>query len=141
MKKVRKEFPAAPSAIPAVHDFVKGTLQKHGIARHSSDDIVLACDEAATNIVEHAFAGKGKSISRKNSFVLALHCRKDCVTATFFDSGEAFNMDAIEPPDIRKNLRGERTGGYGVFLIRKLVDKIVYSARRRLNVTRLIKVV
>lgn len=141
MKKIRKEFPAARSAIPAVHDFVMGTLQEHGVAPQSSADIVLACDEAATNIVEHAFSGETKLIPRRNSFVLALHCRKNCVTATFFDSGRSFDPNSVESPDVRKNLRGERKGGYGVFLIRKLVDKIVYSARRRLNVTRLIKAV
>lgn len=141
MNKFRKEFPAERSAIPAVHDFVSGTLRSHGVASQPSDDIILACDEAASNIVEHAFTGDRRLVARRERFILALHCKKDCVTATFFDSGQAFNPELIEPPDIKKNLRGEKKGGYGVFLIRKLVDKIVYSARRRLNVTRLIKVV
>jgi anti-sigma regulatory factor (Ser/Thr protein kinase) len=48
-------------------------------------------------------------------------------------------MNKVEAPDVRKNLAGEKRGGYGVFLMRRLVDKIVYSARRRLNVTRLVK--
>ena len=96
---------------------------------------VLACDEAATNIVEHAYGGKGA----KPHFVLALNCCKSRVTATFFDSGTSFDPREIAEPDIRKNLAGVKRGGYGVFLIRKLVDKIVYSARRRLNVTRLVK--
>jgi anti-sigma regulatory factor (Ser/Thr protein kinase) len=89
--------------------------------------------------VEHAFEGAGSARRRRPRFVLAVNCRKDRVTATFFDGGASFDAQAIEPPDVRKNLSGEKRGGYGVFLIRKLVDKIVYSARRRLNITRLVK--
>lgn len=135
MSRIRREFIASPAAIPQVHDFVEGTLRANGVAGVSKADLVLACDEAATNIVEHAYSRKGS----EPHFVLALNCRKNRVIATFFDSGSSFDLQAVAQPDIRKNLAGERRGGYGVFLIRKLVDKIVYSARRRLNVTRLVK--
>lgn len=135
MSRIKKEFVALPSAIPQVHDFVEGTLRANGVAGVPKADLVLACDEAATNIVEHAYSGKGA----KPHFVLALNCCKSRVTATFFDSGTSFDPREIAEPDIRKNLAGVKRGGYGVFLIRKLVDKIVYSARRRLNVTRLVK--
>lgn len=139
MSRCKKIFTAEPAAIPRVHDFVKETLTENGIGDQPTNDIVLACDEAATNIVEHAFEGKNAALKPKPKFVLALNCRKDKVTATFFDSGSSFNLKTVEAPDIRKNLAGEKRGGYGVFLIRKLVDKIVYSARQRLNVTRLVK--
>lgn len=135
MSRIKKEFVALPSAIPQVHDFVEGTLRANGVAGVPKADLVLACDEAATNIVEHAYSGKGA----KPHFVLALNCCKSRVTATFFDSGTSFDPREISEPDIRKNLAGVKRGGYGVFLIRKLVDKIVYSARRRLNITRLVK--
>ncbi len=135
MSRIKKEFIALPSAIPQVHDFVEGTLLANGVAGSPKADLVLACDEAATNIVQHAYGGKGA----KPHFVLALNCCKNRVTATFFDSGSSFDMQTVAEPDIHKNLAGVRKGGYGVFLIRKLVDKIVYSARRRLNVTRLVK--
>jgi anti-sigma regulatory factor (Ser/Thr protein kinase) len=139
MCRVRKEFVADKAAIPQVHDFVRSTLEANGVAGTSRDDLVLACDEAATNIVEHAFAGRRSTSKSDPHFILALNCRKNRVTATFFDSGAKFDPRAVAAPDIRKNLAGERRGGYGVYLIRRLVDKIVYSARRRLNITRLVK--
>lgn len=139
MSRIRKEFPADAAAIPQVHDFVRETLLANGVNGIKGDDIVLACDEAATNIVEHAFEPGKAPVQAKPSFTLALCCQKNRVTATFFDSGASFDMQAVEEPDIHKNLAGEKRGGYGVFLMRRLVDKIVYSARRRLNVTRLVK--
>lgn len=139
MSRSKQIFIAEKSAIPQVHDFVKDTLVANGVGSEPTNDLVLACDEAATNIVEHAFEGNLAAMKPKPRFVLTVNCCKDKVTATFFDSGNAFNMQEIEAPDIRKNLAGEKRGGYGVFLIRKLVDKIVYSARRRLNITRLVK--
>ncbi|GAB4423183.1 MAG: hypothetical protein OHK0011_02920 [Turneriella sp.] len=139
MSRVRKEFSADKSAIPEVHDFVRTTLALHGVDGTKGDDIVLACDEAATNIVEHAYDAARCTAQTRRSFVLALHCGKKRVIATFFDSGASFDMKQVEIPDIRRNLAGEKRGGYGVFLMRRLVDKMVYSARRRLNVTRLVK--
>jgi anti-sigma regulatory factor (Ser/Thr protein kinase) len=137
--RVRKEFSAEKSSIPAVHDFVRATLSRHGVHGAKMDDMVLACDEAATNIIEHAYKVTSSTAETRRSFVLALHCSKQRVIATFFDSGASFNLQQVEIPDIKKNLAGEKRGGYGIFLMRRLVDKIVYSARRRLNVTRLVK--
>ncbi len=137
--RVRREFKAEKAAIPSVHDFVKETLAANGVAGRSQDDLVLACDEAATNIVEHAFAPGQPQTGNNPHFILALKCKKNRVTATFFDSGCSYDPQLVEKPDIHKNLAGEKKGGYGVFMIRKLVDKIVYSARRRLNITRLVK--
>ncbi len=139
MSRVRREFSAEKAAIPLVHDFVRTTLARNGVRGSAGDDIVLACDEAATNIIEHAYKATGSSSQARRSFVLALHCSKRRVIATFFDSGASFDIKGVEVPDIRRNLAGEKRGGYGVFLMRRLVDKIVYSARRRLNVTRLVK--
>ena len=137
--RVRKEFAAQKAEIPQVHDFVRSTLEANGVAGVSRDDLVLACDEAATNIVEHAFAERRDMTKNNPHFILALNCQKNRVTATFFDSGLKFDPQAVAEPDFRKNLAGERRGGYGLYLIRRLVDKIVYSARRRLNITRLVK--
>ncbi|HRP67957.1 MAG TPA: ATP-binding protein [Turneriella sp.] len=139
MPRLKKNFTAERAAIPIVHDFVKSALKDHGVSVETATDFILACDETATNIVEHSFVDKINVKEAKPQFILTLCCRKNKVTATFFDSGASFNLKDVEAPDISKNLRGEKRGGYGVFLIRKLVDKIVYSARRRLNVTRLIK--
>lgn len=139
MSRVRREFSAVKSAIPLVHDFVRDTLASNGVHGRIGDDIVLACDEAATNIVEHAFDAKRCSQQVQRRFVLAIDCRKQRIVATFFDSGASFDISKVETPDIRRNLAGEKRGGYGVLLMRRLVDKIVYSARRRLNVTRLVK--
>jgi anti-sigma regulatory factor (Ser/Thr protein kinase) len=139
MSRVRREFSADKKAIPLVHEFVRTTLLRNGVIGTQCDDIVLACDEAATNIVEHAYNAVRCSGQKEHSFVLTLHCNKKRVIATFFDGGASFDPKRIEMPDIRRNLAGEKRGGYGVFLMRRLVDKIVYSARRRLNVTRLVK--
>lgn len=136
MSNVKKEFAAERGSIPDVHDFVKATLDANGISGLPQDDLVLACDEAATNIVEYGFKTEPK---KSNHFTLALKCNKKRVTATFFHRGVPFNPENVPEPDIKKNLSGERKGGYGVFLIRRLVDKIVYSARERLNVTRITK--
>lgn len=133
----RQEFVASKTAIPLVHDFVRSALEQLGVHGKAQEDFILACDEAASNIVEHAFHGKNPNAPRY--FRLLLRRRHNCVVAIFVDNGRSFNIEKVEPPDIERNLRGEKRGGYGIFLIRRLVDKMVYSARRGLNFTKLVK--
>lgn len=43
------------------------------------------------------------------------------------DQGEGFNPDAVPDPTLPPNL--DRSGGRGIFLIRKLMDEVRFSAR------------
>lgn len=139
MRPWRRDFVAEPAAISAVHDFIETTLEAKGVSETMRDDIVLACDEAASNIVEHALGVKRCHKGPKLYFAVSLKYKKNKVIATFFDAGEHFDVAKVKPPDVNQNLSGERRGGFGVFLMQRLVDKIVYSARRHFNVTRLEK--
>ena len=84
----KKVFVAEPSAIPKVHDFVENTLRENGVGGVSTADIVLACDETATNIVEHAFDGAGRSLPWDGAAFGSLKVRGPWVCAKYFNSDE-----------------------------------------------------
>ncbi|MCI0552388.1 MAG: ATP-binding protein [Anaerolineae bacterium] len=98
-------------------------------------DIQLAADEAASNIIEHAYE------SVKNG-VLDISCgvKDGTLTIIMVDYGESFEPSAIPLPDLKADLSERKIGGLGIFLMRKLMDEVHYESRRdKSNVLTMIK--
>ena len=135
MIKLRCSFSVSTKSIPKVHDYVRKSLCTCNIAEGTLDDIVLASDEIATNIVEHAY----KLPCNASNFSLSMRVTPEKIVVTFFDHGESFDLTKVPSPNIGQNLAGHTKGGFGIFLIRRLMDKMIYSAREKLNITRIVK--
>lgn len=61
----------------------------------------------------------GKSVRLEASFAL------DAVVVTVTDQGHGFDPEALPDPTLPRNVR--RTGGRGIYLIRKLMDEVEFS--------------
>ena len=91
----------------------------------------LAVQEAAANIIEHAYAGRA---DQPIQLVVALEER--AVSVSLYDRGTSFDVDAVAAPCFD----GSRTGGFGLHMIRECVDEVEYSrAPDGRNVVRLVK--
>jgi anti-sigma regulatory factor (Ser/Thr protein kinase) len=78
-------------------------------------------DEACTNIIKHAYFGKGGIINitcelQDNDFVI-----------TIKDNGRPFDPNSIPPPDLESDLDRRKIGGLGIYLMKKLMDDVSYS--------------
>ncbi len=91
----------------------------------------LAVQEAAANIIEHAYAGRA---DQPIQLVVALD--DSTVRVWLYDQGASFDAGAVDAP----RFDGSRTGGFGVYMIRKCVDEVRYSRHPDgRNVVRLVK--
>jgi serine/threonine-protein kinase RsbW len=92
----------------------------------------LAAHEVCANIVEHAYGERSGSrigitltvMYEPRQFVIDLH-----------DHGSAFDIDSIAEP----NLEEAHDHGYGMFLVRSLVDHVTYTPLPASNHWRLTK--
>ena len=57
----------------------------------------------------------------------------------FEDRGRPFDIDEVAQPDVNENLAGRRKGGFGVFLIRSLMDRVQYRREGGVNYLRMEK--
>lgn len=82
----------------------------------------LAIEELGTNIIKY-----GYDDSREHSIVLQAHCPGDLIELRLSDDGHAFDpCSALEPN--REATLDERTpGGWGISLVRKLVNDMEYA--------------
>ncbi len=95
-------------------------------------DIQLAAHEVYTNIVRHAYSQQSQG-RIEVTFILQTSPRR--FIANFQDNGLSFNPAAVPKP----NLSQLQEGGFGLFIIRKLMDEVSYCSNSGGNCWQLIK--
>ena len=107
-----------------IRDFVEAQANAAGFDDAKSYDLVLAVDEAATNIIMH---GYGADNSAADSVVEALAQRAaTALSITLRDRARPFDPTAMPIMDELPPLVDRLPGGLGIFLIRKTMDGINY---------------
>ncbi len=94
----------------------------------------LAADEAASNIIEHAYAGRVDG-----TFRLRCEYKNDKLVMTFFDQGSSFDFSKVDKPDVTASLAERKIGGLGIYLMHKLMDEVDYKVAATGNFLTLIK--
>lgn len=85
---------------------------------HDSDSLVLAVNEAATNIMRHAYRGR---VDGEIRFVAQV--QPGALVIDIFHSGEGFDRASVAPPEFDR----PREGGLGLFIIEQCFDEVAYT--------------
>ncbi len=99
---------------------------------HVAYHVQLAVHETFTNIVSHAYADEGEGEGR---IQMTFRRETDCLVIDVRDWGRAFDPGAVPAPD----LHAGPESGLGLFVIRELMDEVVYEAATGGNHWRLLK--
>lgn len=119
----------------AVDDF----CSSHGVADDVRHDLHVALDEIVNNVVRHA-------APRHPRIEVRLAADDTHVEVVIVDDGEPFDLHDAPAPDVTLPIEQRRVGGLGVYLVRQLMDDVVYrrsdgdnrlTLRRRLRGPRL----
>jgi anti-sigma regulatory factor (Ser/Thr protein kinase) len=81
------------------------------------DELILAVQEAATNIIRHALAG-----AADQRIQLVIDANASSATVTLYHCGREFDPASAQAPAFD----GSQEGGFGVYLIEQLVDEVHY---------------
>ena len=128
------QFSAKFEYLDEIREFVGDIARASGFGDKDIYNIQLAADEAASNIIEHAYEGV-------NDGQLEISCgmKDGAILIVMVDHGESFDPSAIPLPDLKADLSERKIGGLGIFLMRKLMDEVHYEAGRRGNVLTMTK--
>ncbi len=115
-------FPGRFDSLTRIVSFVTRAARAAGLDVHSIDAVQLAVDEACSNIIEHAYGGESRGDIRCT-------CRVDLgkLTIKLNDLGAPFNPDVIPEPDLFSDIEHRSEGGLGLFLMRRLMDEVVFE--------------
>ena len=111
-------IPSDPQQLYLMRRLVQEISIAGGFSEEETRRIVLALDEACTNVIRHAYCGdKGKSI------VIEAGCIARGVCFVVIDEGIKPDADAIKP----RPLDQIEPGGLGTHFIRAVMDEVSYD--------------
>ncbi len=129
MPKVNGEYklriPSQTDNLEIIRMFVRKVAEKVGFDEEEASKIELACDEACTNVIKHAYSkgNKDKSLD----IIVKIDYQKFTIIVT--DHGRGFDPKSIKMPDMKEYLAELKVGGLGIYLMRTLMDEVDYDIK------------
>lgn len=114
-------LPAKRRNLKCFIDFITDFAQKGGFHDQGIWELELAADEIFTNIINYAYP------QQKGNIEVNCHFDNQKMIIEIFDHGIPFNPLSYPNPKIIPDIQEIRTDGYGIFLVRRLMDNIVYK--------------
>ena len=139
----QNEQPAAPGTVDGSHritldallmniapavSFVETTADKLPFSKRDLFRIELCVEEIVTNIVSYAYAGS------KGSFTIEITTDCGGMTITMRDRGIPYDPLKRPDPDITLTADERGIGGYGIYLVKQIMDDVRYEHRDGMNV-------
>jgi anti-sigma regulatory factor (Ser/Thr protein kinase) len=137
--KRRLVIPNDTKYLNTVRDFVVEVVANSAFPKVDMGRIVLAVDEAVTNIIEHAYSNKREG---EVDIQLELQANATKFEAFIHDSGIHFDPTDMPNPDIDSHVAEGKKKGLGIFLMRQIMDIVEYEFEEGVvNRLRLVKYV
>ncbi len=104
-----------------VRSEVAEAIRIGGFPETYTNRILIAVDEAVTNVIEHGY-------DDPNEGFIDVICEVEPATFTIsiIDQGETFDPRTMSDIDIQRHVAAGKSGGLGIFLIRKIMDVVDY---------------
>jgi anti-sigma regulatory factor (Ser/Thr protein kinase) len=120
----RLVIPNDTKYLNTVRDFVVEVVANSAFPKLDMGRIVLAVDEAVTNIIEHAYSNRREG---EVDIQLELQANATKFEAIIHDSGIHFNPTGVDNVDMKKHISAGRKKGLGIFLMRQIMDIVEYE--------------
>ena len=128
-------FPGSFSSLDEIRSFFSIGAKEAGFSGQALFDILLAADEAASNIIDHAYGGEGKGDIECSYQIL-----ESRLELFLKDNGKPFDPDNIPLLDLDVDLESRKPRGLGLFFMKSLMDEVNFSFNGQGgNVLRMVK--
>ncbi len=105
-----------------IREFTKSAAEECNFSEETAGKIILAVDEACTNIIKHAY-----KYSPEGNINISFKFESGKIIISITDEGKHFDPAQIPEPDLIQFQEQKRSGGLGMFLMKKLMDEVKYS--------------
>lgn len=121
MKTKKLKVKSKTENLSVIRDFISTSAYETGMKPDAVENIILAVDEACTNIIKHAY----KSIP-DGELIIKTKSTLSRFVVSITDFGKSFEPEMIPEPDLQKYYRQKRVGGLGMYLMKTLMDDVKY---------------
>lgn len=115
--------PARFDQLQRVASFVRAHAERSGLSEVALNRLELAVDEACSNIIQHAYAGRSDG-------TIEVHIRMTparAITVVLIDTGEPFDPESVPVHDPEGSTGDFKIGGLGLYLMRQTMDDITFE--------------
>lgn len=133
VQKEQLKVPAKIEYLGELRDFVTKVGNRNGFSERVINAFKLSIDEAATNIIKHAYRDWPGNIT------IRAIVKTNSLTIVLIDQGKYFDPRQVSDPDLKRYVDIGKKGGLGIFIMRRLLDQIDYRKTEEGNELWLIK--
>lgn len=127
-------FPASLDCLRSMLAHVIDQAAAAGFDSLQVKSIVIAAEEALVNIINYAYLDDESGVVE----IACLTFPGEKFHVIISDRGIPYNP-LIESGAVLPKIQPERLGGYGIFLLRGLMDEVIYQRKINQNVLTLVK--
>lgn len=110
--------------------FLEETAEAFGLDSMLLMSLNLVMEEAVSNIIFYAY----KEGETGENIRISMELEDGVLTIVLTDTGLPFDPTAREDPDVSLSAEERPIGGLGIFLIKKMMDEVVYRREDDANV-------
>ena len=133
--KATRTLGNALADLPPTLDWLESALREAGVAEAIAGELRLIAEESLSNVIRHGYPD-----SARGSIEVTLEICGGEIVFVQRDDGRPFDpLSAPAPASDPHTPAVERAGGWGINLLRTLVDRADYRREGDTNVLRLIK--
>ncbi len=114
-------IPSSTRFLEDVREFVTLHAEEAGFPDQIVEQLKMAVDEACTNVIEHAYEGQSEQ-----PIDISVSIQADKLTIRIRDKGRQFDQKAYREPNLIEYAKTRKSGGFGVLIMRKLMDEVVW---------------
>lgn len=121
-------------ALPVFRDFISRACTQLRLKPEIAFELQLACDEAATNVIKHGYAGMNPG-----SIMVELRPQPKKICLILSDFGYPFEPGDTAAPNVDAMMHDEPTTGFGLYFIYRTMDDVSYYTDEQGNHLVLVK--
>lgn len=106
--------------LSVVRRFVRETAVAFGVVPDAIPDVLLAVDEAVTNIIVHGYKDQAGTIE------VEVRLEVDSLVVSVRDEAPSFDPTTVPSPDLSLPLEQRRLGGMGIYMMRQITDELTH---------------
>lgn len=116
--EVMLEVEPTIESVPQVASFIEEHMEQIDVPMKLMMKLMVVLDEIYSNIVNYSCA---------QNVCIKMQRENEELILEFEDNGKPYNPLEAEEPDITASIEERSIGGLGIFMVKKMMDKVEYE--------------